>query len=69
MKIETIGILAGAAAIGFLIYQAAKKANGSGSSTITGLNYLKQAQTTQGEGITLFNKNGYILDQMGRVWA
>ena len=61
MNVQTVGILAGAAAIGYLIYKAA-----GGGATISG---ARQVQSSSGESISLIFKDGFILDEKGRTWV
>lgn len=61
MNIQTVGILAGALAIGFVIYRAA----GGGSASSSG----RQISTTSGDSIQLNFKDGFVMDEMGRVWV
>lgn len=60
MNLQNIGILAGAAVIGYLIYRAA------GGGAVPG---ARQVQSTTGDSINLIYKDGFILDEKGRTWV
>lgn len=64
MNLTNIGILAGALAIGYVIY---RKAGGGSSKAGNGAEMA--LQTTTGKSLNITNKDGFILDEMGRVWV